>query len=111
MRNSPNGQLQIYSSDGYPIAVREAANGLVGQVYSEVLALTARQQVRKERYHGTDNLISDRTFEENTSRLAAISTGVNGSLQKWNFRWDKNGSLSERADTTNGADWKEDRLI
>ena len=64
-------------------------------------------QVRRERYHNSSNLVSDRAFEENTGRLAAITTGINGSLQKWNFRWDKNGSLSERADTTNGADWKE----
>jgi RHS repeat-associated protein len=106
--SSPNGQLQIYSSDGYPIGVREAANGSTGILYSEVLALTARQQVRRERYHSSSNLVSDRTFEDNTGRLAAIQTGINGSLQKWNFRWDKNGSLSERSDTTNGADWKED---
>ena len=111
---SPAGQLQIYSSDGYPIAVREAADGNSGQIYSEVLSLSARQQVRRERYHANDNLVSDRTFEDNTGRLAAITSGSNsgsgnsGSLQKWNFRWDKNGSLSERSDTTNGADWKEE---
>jgi uncharacterized protein (TIGR02594 family) len=105
--SSPRGQLQIYSDDGYPVGVREAANGMDGQFYSEVLALTARQQVWRERYHGSDNLVSERTFENNTGRLAAITTGVNGSLQKWNYRWDKNGSLSERADTTNGADFKE----
>jgi RHS repeat-associated protein len=101
------GQLQIYAADGFPIAAREAADGLVGQIYNEVLSLSPRMQVRRERYHGSNNLVSNRTFEENTGRLAAMQTGLNGSLQKWNFRWDKNGSLSERADTTNGADWKE----
>jgi RHS repeat-associated protein len=46
--------------------------------------------------------------EDNTGRLAAIQTGINGSLQKWAFHYDKNGSLSQRSDTTNGADWKEE---
>ncbi len=97
--DSPAGQLQIYASDGFPIAVKEAANGLFGQIYNEVLSLSPRMQVRHERYHDSNNLVSNRTFEENTGRLAAITTGINGSLQKWDFRWDKNGSLSERADT------------
>jgi len=111
---SPAGQLQVYSADGYPIGVREAANGLIGQIYSEVLSLSARQQVRSERYHASNNLVSDRIFEDNTGRLASITTGTNngsgnnGALQKWSFQWDKNGSLSERSDTTNGADWKEE---
>jgi RHS repeat-associated protein len=106
--SSPAGQLQMYSVDGYPIGVREAANGLDGQFYSEVLALTARQQVRRERYHQSNNLVSDRSFEDNTGRLAAITTGSFGSLQNWTFRWDKNGSLSERHDLTNSADFKEE---
>ena len=96
-----------FTRDGFPIAVREAADGLFGQIYNEVLSLSPRMQVRRERYHDSNNLVSNRTFEENTGRLAAITTGTLGSLQKWDFRWDKNGSLSERADTTNGADWKE----
>jgi RHS repeat-associated protein len=106
--DSPAGQLQVYSADGYPIAIREAAQGLAGQIYSEVLLLSQRQQVRRERYHGTDNLVSDRTFEENTGRLATLQTGISGSLQRWQFTWDKNGSLASRRDQTNGADWKEE---
>jgi RHS repeat-associated protein len=104
---SPAGQLQVYSGDGYPIGVREAANGTSGIFYSEVLALSARQQVRRERYHQSGNLVTDRIFEDNTGRLAQISTGINGPLQRWDYRWDKNGSLSERHDQTNGANWKE----
>jgi len=105
--NSPAGQLQIYSADGFPIGVREAANGLVGTIYSQVLSLSPRGQVRKERYHESNNLVSDRIFEENTGRLARISTGLNGSLQRWDYTWDKNGSLATRWDRTNGADFQE----
>jgi YD repeat-containing protein len=107
--SSPAGQLQVYSSDGFPIGVREAANGLVGTIYSQVLSLSPRGQVRRERYHESNNLVSDRQFENNTGRLAQISSGVSsnginsGSLQRWDYRWDKNGSLSERHDQTNGA--------
>lgn len=105
---SPNGQLQVYSGDGYPIGVREAAHGLVGIVYSEVLALTARQQVRRERYHESASLVSERTFDDNSGRLATISTGIGGSLQRWDYRWDENGNLTKRRDQTNGADWEEE---
>ena len=44
---SPAGQLQIYAAEGFPIAVREAADGLFGQIYNEVLSLSPRMQVRK----------------------------------------------------------------
>jgi RHS repeat-associated protein len=104
---SPAGQLQVYSSDGFPIGVREAANGLVGTIYSQVLSLSPRGQVRRERYHESNNLVSDRIFEDNTGRLAQISTGINGSLQRWDYTWDKNGSLATRWDRSNGADFQE----
>ena len=107
---SPAGQLQVYSLDGYPIGVREAANGLVGIVYSEVLALSARQQVRRERYHESANLVSERSFDDNSGRLATISTGIGGTLQQWDYRWDKNGNLTQRWDRSNGADWQEQFL-
>ncbi len=115
--SSPLGQLQVYSSDGFPIGVREAANGTTGILYNEVLALTARQQVRRERYHGSNALVSERTFDDNTGRLATIKTGlfsggtsgtVNGDLQNWITRWDKNGNLILRHDQTAGADWQEE---
>ncbi len=111
--DSPLGQLQIYSSDGFPIGVREAASGTSGILYNEVMALTARQQVRRERYHGTNALVSERTFDNNTGRLAAIKTGafsgsvVNGTLQDWTTEWDRNGNLIKRRDQTAGADWEE----
>ena len=105
---SPDGQLQVYSSDGFPISVRESANGLLGTIYSQVMSLSPRGQVRRERYHESSNLVSDRIFEENTGRLAQISTGINGSLQRWDYTYDKNGSLATRWDRTNGADFQEE---
>lgn len=106
--SSADGQLQVYSSDGFPIGVRESANGLLGTLYSQVLALSPRGQVRRERYHESSNLVSDRIFEENTGRLAQISTGTNGGLQRWDYTYDKNGSLATRWDRTNGADSQEE---
>ena len=45
---STAGTKTDYSSDGYPVRVREAANNTL---YQEVLTLTARGQVRQERYN------------------------------------------------------------
>ncbi len=110
---SPFGQFQVYSADGFPIGIREAADGTTGILYNEVLSLTARQQVRRERYHGSNNLVSERTFDDNTGRLATIRTGtfsggvVGGQLQDWTTNWDKNGNLTMRHDRTAGADSKE----
>jgi RHS repeat-associated protein len=103
----PVSANKVYSADGFPIGVREAANGLVGTIYSQVLSLSPRGQVRRERYHESNNLVSDRIFEDNTGRLAQISTGINGSLQRWDYTWDKNGSLATRWDRSNGADFQE----
>jgi RHS repeat-associated protein len=100
--NSALGTLTDYSTDGYPIRIREAANGLFGQIYQELLAVSARLQVRRERYHGANALTTVRDFDHNTGRLlgvfaGSISGGVSdGAIQHWGYAWDANGNLGRR---------------
>jgi len=89
------GSLMEYSSDGFPIRMREAAFGLVGTIYQEVLALDQRSQVRKERLGESANLTTVRTYDDNTGRLITINTG-NGALQRWEQTFDKHGNLTSR---------------
>ncbi len=92
------GTLVDYSTDGYPIRTREAANGTTGTIYSEVLALSQRGQVRRERLAGTNNLMIDRSYDDQTGRLLQLSTGLNGdgTYQHWTYTYDKHGDLTSR---------------
>jgi len=104
--NSPKGQLFQYSADGFPIRTREAANGLVGVAYREVLALSPRGQVRRERLWesgGGQNLFVTRRYDDQTGRLMEIGSGMGTSaatadtrFQRWDYLYDKNGNLIER---------------
>lgn len=97
------GLLMQYSADGFPIREREAANGTTGQIYREALSTDARGQVRKERYHDTNNLLVVREYDANTGRLRSITSGPNGLLQKWNFKYDLNGNLEWRHNQAGAA--------
>jgi len=92
------GTLLEYSVDGFPVRIREAANGLIGTIYQEILALDQRSQVRKERLGESNNLTTLRTYDDNTGRLIAINTGNNGNgaLQRWDHTFDKHGNLTSR---------------
>ncbi|MFN9729784.1 MAG: RHS repeat-associated core domain-containing protein, partial [Pseudomonadota bacterium] len=104
--NSPKGQLFQYSADGFPIRTREAANGLVGVAYREVLALSPRGQVRRERLWesgGGQNLFVTRRYDDQTGRLMEIGSGMGTSaaaadtrFQRWDYTYDKNGNLTRR---------------
>jgi len=111
--NSNAGTLSEYSADGFPIRAREAANGLVGTIYQEILALDARSQVRRERLGESANLTTLRTYDDNTGRLLSINTGnnANGALQRWDHSFDKHGNLTSRwnrAGVGTSFDLKED---
>ncbi len=95
--SSPDGTLTQYSTDGFPIRTREAANGAVGIAYQEILALSPRGQVRKEKLHESASLVVTRTYDDNTGRLVWLRAGTSdGRLQDWTYTWDKHGSLTSR---------------
>lgn len=98
-----SGILIQYSLDGFPIREREAASGITGQIYREALVTDARGQVRKERYHDTNNLLVVREYDANTGRLRSITSGPNGELQKWSFKYDLNGNLDWRHNQAGAA--------
>jgi len=104
---SPNGELTQYSTDGYPILTREAANGLTDQIYNEVLGLSQRGQVNDERFHGNGALETTRNFDANTGRVLGIVT-AGGTLQNWSYDYDKHSNLLHRANLATGYNLRED---
>jgi RHS repeat-associated protein len=95
---STDGTLTQYSTDGYPIITRESTQGTVGTIYREVLALDQRGQVRKERLAERNDMVTLRTYDDNTGRLLSINTGLSGDgrLQNWIYTYDKHGNLTSR---------------
>ncbi len=104
--NGSKGQLFQYSADGFPIRTREAANGVIGIAYREVIALSPRGQVRRERIWesgGSQNLFVTRRYDDQTGRLMEIGAGMGTSagaadtrFQRWDYTYDKNGNLTQR---------------
>lgn len=90
------GSLIQYSTEGYAIRVREAANGLTGLVYLETLEMDSRGNVTRDRMGGRSDLETIRGYDGNTGRLETILSGINGSLQHWSYGWDKHGNLKWR---------------
>ncbi len=107
--SSPNGSLAEYSIDGYPIRIREAANGTTDTLYNEVIALDARGHVYQERLANNSNLTTTRTYDDNTGRLLNITTGFGAStLQNWTYTYDLHSNLTSRANNATGYNEKED---
>ncbi len=104
---SANGELSIYSSDGYPIQTQEAAGGTTGIVYDQVLALSQRGQVTQEEYHQSSTLTTTRSYDDNTGRMLSIST-ASGALQNWGYDYDKHSNLLHRTSTATGYNLRED---
>lgn len=105
--NATAGSLTDYSNDGYPIRVREASGGSSGQIYSEVLALSPRGQVREERFHNAANLSTVRNYDDATGRLLGIVSGTSGAIQNWTYTYDKNTNLLSRLNLASGHNIKE----
>ena len=105
--SSTNGELTQYSTDGYPIRTREANNGTTDQIYNEVIELTARGQVREEKFHDNAALDTVRTYDDNTGRVLTINTD-NNALQNWSYDYDAHSNVLHRYNLATGYNLKED---
>mgnify|MGYP001300114037 FL=1 len=104
---SPNGELTLYSTDGYPIATQEAADSVNGVYYDTVIALSERGQVTDEIFHNNAALESTRTFDHTTGRALTIDAG-SGALQNWSYDYDKHSNVLYRVNHATGYNLRED---
>jgi hypothetical protein len=100
------GTRVFYSSEGFPIATAEL-NG--GQIYLEVLALSARGQVRVERLMNQNGFVRNRSFDDNTGRLVSMTTTAASSamIQSWNYQYDKHSNVTNRVFNPTGFNFSE----
>jgi len=103
--SSANGELTVYSTDGYPIQTQEAADATI--IYDQVLALSQRGQVTQEEYHQNATLTTTRGYDNNTGRMLSINT-ASGALQNWGYDYDKHSNLLHRSNTATGYNLRED---
>ncbi|MBL8297788.1 MAG: VCBS repeat-containing protein [Rhodanobacteraceae bacterium] len=102
------GEQTEYSADAYPVITTDTGTG---QVYNEVMALTARGQVRQERYHNSASFLTTRTYDDNTGRMLLLVTGNSGgasAVQDWQYTYDKHANVTSRWNRTSGYDMKEE---
>gem|GEM_PF-3605602 len=67
------GTETSYSSDGFAIEARELPSK---QVLNELIGLSARGQVARERVHDMSELVTARLYQTNSGRLVSLKTGT-----------------------------------
>nr|WP_305119063.1 RHS repeat-associated core domain-containing protein [Tahibacter harae] len=106
--NATAGEVTGYSADGYPVTTTDAGTGIR---YNEVLALTARAQVRQERFHNASAFTTTRSYDDNTGRLLVLDTASSAgasAVQRWEYTYDKHSDLTSRWNRATGYDLKEE---
>ncbi len=93
-----NGVLFQYNNFGYHTITRDAADGLLGQIYHEVLNSDARGQVLKERFYNKFETV--KTYENSTGFVQTIVTKneTDDEVQNQSFAFDEVGNLIRRTD-------------
>ncbi|MBL4660411.1 MAG: hypothetical protein JKY19_08645, partial [Alcanivoracaceae bacterium] len=94
-----NGVMNEYNTYGFKYLTRDAANGINGQVYHEVLNTDSRGNVISEKYY--DTFYSYKSHEPQTGFLKNIITNTGGiTVQDLSYGFDEIGNLIRRTDFT-----------
>jgi len=93
-------ELYQYNALGYAYQVRDAENGLVGQIYRQILTMDARGNVLTEVHGGNNALTTTRTYHPQMGWLTGISTP---GIQNLTYHYDDLGNQLSRTDNSSGG--------
>ena len=94
-----NGVLVQYNNYGFQYITRDAANGLNGQIYHQIIGTDSRGNVVNEKLN--DRFNSYKSYQPETGFLKTIQTiSSSGMVQDLSYAFDSIGNLIRRTDHT-----------